>query len=54
MHLCDKCAKFNKCYPKGSWPTAEQREAIARDGCKLFKELKVEQMFNREKGEKRK
>lgn len=54
MHLCDKCAKFNKCYPKGSWPSGGKRRAIERNGCKDYKELTVEQMFNREERKKHK
>lgn len=45
MHLCDKCVRFNKCYKKGSWPTAEQRADIALSGCRDYKELTVEAMF---------
>lgn len=45
MHLCDKCVKFNKCYKKGSWPTAEQREVIELSGCRDYKELTIESMF---------
>lgn len=45
MHLCDKCVRFNKCYKKGSWPTAEQREVIEMSGCKDYKELTIESMF---------
>ena len=25
MHLCDKCVKFNRCFPKGTMPTEEKR-----------------------------
>lgn len=42
MCLCDKCAKFNKCYPKKEWPTAEQRAKITVGGCARYKELPVE------------
>ena len=53
MHLCDKCVKFNKCYKRGSWPTAEQREAIELSGCKDYKELTVKSMFMNEERKKR-
>ena len=53
MHLCDKCVKFNKCYKKRSWPTAEQREAIELFGCRDYKELTVRSMFMNEEGGKR-
>ena len=53
MHLCDTCVKFNKCYKKGSWPTAEQREAIELFGCRDYKELTVRSMFMNEEGRKR-
>lgn len=54
MHLCDKCAKFNKCYPKGSWPSGDKRKAIERNGCKYYKELTVKSMFMNEERKKHK
>ena len=45
MNLCDKCKKFNTCYPNGTWPTKEQRKAVQQKGCKNYKELSVESMF---------
>ena len=53
MHLCDKRVKFNKCYKKGSWPTAEQRGAIELFGCRDYKELTVRSMFMNEERRKR-
>ena len=53
MHLCDKCARFNKCYKKGSWPTADQHEAVELVGCKDFKELTVKAMFMNAERKKR-
>lgn len=52
MHICDKCVKFNKCYKKGSWPTADQREAVELFGCRDFKELTVRAMFMNEERRK--
>lgn len=52
MHLCDKCARFNKCYKRGTWPTPEQREAVTLAGCKKYKELTIKSMFMHEKGER--
>lgn len=45
MHLCDKCKKFNKCFPKGTMPTEEKRAEVESLGCKDYRELSVESMF---------
>ena len=45
MHLCDKCVKFNKCYPNNTWPTKAQREEVNSKGCKDYRELTVKSMF---------
>lgn len=45
MHLCDKCVKFNKCFPKGTMPTEEKRVEVELSGCKDYRELTVEAMF---------
>ena len=40
MKLCDKCAKFNKCFPKGYMPSEEEKTE-----CPSYRELTVEAMF---------
>ena len=51
MHLCDKCKKFNKCFPNNTWPTKEQRE-VELSGCKDYRELTVESMFKPKRKER--
>ena len=52
MHLCDKCVKFNKCFPKGTMPTEEKRTEVELYGCKDYRELTVESMFKPKRKER--
>lgn len=52
VFLCDKCAEFNKCYPKNTWPTAEQRAEIMAGGCVRYKELPVKTVVLKMEGRK--
>lgn len=52
MHLCDKCKKFNKCFPKGTMPTMEKRAEVELSGCKDYRELTVESMFKPKRKER--
>ena len=49
MKLCDKCAKFNKCFPKGYMPSEEEKKTE----CSSYRELTIEAMFMpKRKGDK--
>lgn len=52
MHLCDKCKKFNKCFPNNTWPTAEKQAEVELSGCKDYRELTVESMFKPKRKER--
>ena len=52
MHLCDKCKKFNKCFPKGTMPTKEKGAEVERSGGKDYRELTVESMFKPKRKER--
>ena len=52
MHLCDKCKKFNKCFPNNTWPTKEKRAEVELSGCKDYRELTVESMFKPKRKER--
>ena len=52
MHLCDKCKKFNKCFPKGTMTTEEKRAEEELSGCKDYRELTVESMFKPKRKER--
>lgn len=41
MKLCDKCSKFNKCFPKGYIPSKKEKKTE----CPSYQELTVEAMF---------
>lgn len=41
MKLCDKCSKFNKCFPKGYMPSEKEKKAE----CLSYRELTVKAMF---------
>lgn len=47
MHICDKCKKYNKCYPMNIRPEVEeqQRAEVELGGCPTYKELTIEEMF---------
>ena len=47
MHPCDKCKRYNKCYPRTmSRKQAEaQRQNVSDFKCRLFEELTVKEMF---------
>lgn len=52
MHICNKCRKYNKCYPHGKSKTDEnvKRADIELAGCPDFNELTVEEMFGLKEG----
>lgn len=52
MYLCDKCVKFNKCFPNNTWPTKEKRAEVELSGCKDYRELTVESMFKPKRKER--
>lgn len=47
MHPCDKCKRYNKCYPRTMSRKQEeaQRQNVSDFGCRLFEELTVKEMF---------
>lgn len=47
MHPCDKCKRYDKCYPSTmtKQQADAQRQSVVDFGCKLFKELTVPEMF---------
>nr|DAJ97157.1 MAG TPA: hypothetical protein [Caudoviricetes sp.] len=47
MHPCDKCKRYNKCYPRTMSRKQEeaQRQHVSDFGCRLFEELTVQEMF---------
>lgn len=49
MHICDKCKKYNQCYPmKGE----AHRAKVVEKGCRDYRELTIKEMFFNDKGGK--
>lgn len=52
MHICDKCRKYNQCYPKNGVANEFKRADIELGGCPNYRELTLKEMFFNDNGGK--